>query len=362
LINPNLGSFNVTDKGVSVESRSFDIDSVRYLVVLGAVTAASLLTVPIWLILSPLDTQAVLINTLWCVFNLALVLAACLVAFEQPQLRQSHRLPRELIARIYSDDGQVWEGTTVDISETGTQVLLDIWPNISDRVQLEIFGDYQAVALLDAEIIRASATDSLQTKLAISFVDMTQAQKDDLATVIFSDVRKWYSQSRENADNPWRSLKFILMSLRRAFQELRPANSVKMRKQVEVMSDLRWKGWGSYVQAAMITELGSRDMRLELLGDASTAAMALQDNNPLLHLQVYPQVDSINAYDLMAQVERLELLPKLSNAYSGGANASAALGGQTQLSDYRVALELSFPRSLDQQQQEQIKTLLRQVA
>ena len=361
LLNPNLGSFNVTDKGVSVDSRSFDIDSVRYLVVLGAITAASLLTVPVWLILSPLDTQAVLINTLWCVFNLALVLAACLVAFEQPQLRQSHRLPRELFVKLYSDDGQVWEGTTVDISESGTQVLLEVWPNISDRVQLEIFGDYESVALLDAEIIRASATDTLQTKLAISFVDMSQKQQDDLAVVIYSDVRKWYSQNRENADNPWRSLRFILLSLRRAFQELSPANSVKMRKQVEVMSDLRWKGWGSYVQAAMITELGSRDMRLELLGDASTAAVALQDNHPLLHLQIYPQVDSVHSYDLMAQVERLELIPKLSSTYAGASSKSPA-GNPNQLSDYRVALELSFPVSLDQQQQMQIKTLLKQVA
>ena len=360
LINPNLGSFNVTDKGVSVESRSFDIDSVRYLVVLGAVTAASLLTVPIWLILSPLDRQAVFINTLWCVFNLVLVLAACLVAFEQPQLRQSHRLPRELIARVFSDDGQVWEGTTIDVSETGAQVLLDIWPNVSEQVKVELFGDYGAVALLDGEIIRASATDSLQTKLAINFIEMTQRQKDALTTVIFSDVRKWYSQTRENIDNPWQSLSFILMSLKRAFQELRPASSVKMRKQVEVMSDLRWKGWGSYVQAAMITELGSRDMRLELLGDASTAAIALQDNHPLLHLQIYPQVDSVHSYDLMAQVERLELVPKLS-AYSSG-NPSTSLETPGQLSDYRVALELSFPMSLDQQQQSQIKTLLRQVA
>ncbi len=360
LINPNLGSFNVTDKGVSVESRSFDIDSVRYLVVLGAITAASLLTVPIWLILSPLDTQAVLINTLWCVFNLALVMAACLVAFEQPQLRQSHRLPRELIARVYSDDGQVWEGTTIDVSETGAQILLDIWPNVSDRVQIELFGDYGAIALLEAEIIRASATDSLQTKLATNFINMTQAQQDDLATVIFSDVRKWYSQTREHVDNPWRSLSFILMSLKRAFQELSPANNVKMRKQVEVMSDIRWKGWGSYVQAAMITELGSRDMRLELLGDASTAAIALQDNQPLLHLQVYPQVDSAHSYDLMAQVERLELVPKLSTTYNS-ANSTVAVGNPDQLSDYRVALELSFPMSLDHHQQNQIKTLLRQV-
>ena len=96
---------------------------------------------------------------------------------------------------------------------------------------------------------------------------------------------------------------------------MRPDYSVKMRKQVEVISDLRWKGWGSYVQAAMITELGSRDMRLELLGDASTTAMALQDNHPLLHLQVYPQVDSARSYDLMAQVERLEQVPKIRINY-----------------------------------------------
>ncbi|MEO0868524.1 MAG: PilZ domain-containing protein, partial [Cyanobacteria bacterium J06642_11] len=359
---PNLGSFNVTDKGVSVESRSFDIDSVRYLVVLGAITAASLLTVPIWLILSPLDTQAVLINALWCIFNLALVLAACLVAFEQPQLRQSHRLPRELIVRLYSDDGQEWEGTTVDISETGAQVLLDVWPNVSERIKIDVFGDYGACAHLDAEIVRATATDSLQTKLAINFVDMNQSQQDDLATVIFSDVRKWYSQNRENVDNPWRSLQFILLSLKRAFQEFRPATNYKMRKQVEVMSDLRWKGWGSYVQAAMITELGSRDMRLELLGDATTAAVALQNNNPLLRVQVYPQVDSAQSYDLMAQVERLELIPKLAST-RGVVTPNASLAASpNQLADYRVALELSFPASLDQQQQSQIKALLRQLS
>ncbi|MEM6254523.1 MAG: UDP-forming cellulose synthase catalytic subunit [Cyanobacteria bacterium P01_D01_bin.156] len=361
LLNPNLGSFNVTDKGLSVGSRSFDIDSVRYLVVLGAITAASLLTVPIWLILSPLDTQAVLINAVWCLFNLALVLAACLVAFEQPQLRQSHRLPRELIVKLYSEDGQEWEGTTVDISETGAQILLDVWPNVSEQIKLEIFGDYGAIASLNAEIVRATATDSLQTKLAINFVDMNQTQLDQLAVVIYSDVRKWYSQNRENADNPWRSLKFILMSLQRAFQDLRPANSYKMRKQVEVMSDLRWKGWGSYVQAAMITELGSRDMRLELLGDATTAAVALQDNNPLLRVKVYPKVDSTQSYDLMAQVERLELIPKLTNAYAEVTERTSSRP-HDRLADYRIALELSFPVSLDQQQQNQIKALLRQLS
>ncbi|MEO0434416.1 MAG: hypothetical protein AAF151_22250 [Cyanobacteria bacterium J06656_5] len=63
----------------------------------------------------------------------------------------------------------------------------------------------------------------------------------------------------------------------------------------------------------------------------------------------------------MAQVERLELLPKLSSAYNG-ANAEPGASSPNQLSDYRIALELTFPLSLDQQQEEQIKTLLKQVA
>ena len=217
LINPNLGSFNITYKGVSRYLRSFDIDSVRYLIVLGAITAASFLAVPAWLILSPLDTQAVLLCTIWCAFNLIMIVAACLVAFEQPQLRRSHRLLRKLTVKLYSNDGQEWKGTTIDISETGTQIMFDIEPNVSGQVELVVFGDYGALASLDGEIVRTTTDDSLQTKLAINFIDITQAQQDDLAIVIYSDVREWYSQKLENEDNPARSLKFIWLSLQRIF-------------------------------------------------------------------------------------------------------------------------------------------------
>ncbi|HEY9644278.1 MAG TPA: UDP-forming cellulose synthase catalytic subunit, partial [Coleofasciculaceae cyanobacterium] len=118
LLNPKLGTFNVTDKGLVVTERSFDLESMRYLVILGAVTGASLIAVPFWLIISPSETQAVLINALWCIFNLLLVSAACLAAFEQPQLRRAHRLPRHLPVIIHSDTDRL-TGTTINISESG---------------------------------------------------------------------------------------------------------------------------------------------------------------------------------------------------------------------------------------------------
>src|SRR4028118_1029870 len=140
LVNPKLGSFNVTDKGLSVTKRSFDFESVRYLVIVSAIAAASLLAVPFWLVISPEDTQAVLINSLWCIFNLFLLLAAGFVAFEQSQLRRGHRMPRKLTAVIHSG-GQSWTGQTVDVSESGTQILLDEWANIPDEGKVELVGD-----------------------------------------------------------------------------------------------------------------------------------------------------------------------------------------------------------------------------
>src|SRR5919202_1582656 len=121
LINPKLGSFNVTDKGLSVTKRSFDWESVRGLLVVATLVVISLLAVPFWLILRPEDTEAVLVNGMWCVFNLVLLMAALLVAFEQPQLRVAHRLPRPLSATIYSSD-RTWRGETINVSETGALI------------------------------------------------------------------------------------------------------------------------------------------------------------------------------------------------------------------------------------------------
>ena len=359
LVNPRLGSFNVTDKGLSVDQRSFDVDSVRYLVILGAVTAAALLTVPVWLILSPLDRQAVLINALWCVFNLILLVTACLVAFEQPQLRQAHRLPRQLLAKVHAEDGQAWEGATIDISESGVQILLDVWPNVSDFVQVELIGDYGATAVLNAEIIRARVTESLQTRLAMKFVNLSQQQQDDLAVVIYSDVRRWYSQHREVSDNPLRSLHFIVTSLQRAFQEFRPDSSVKMRKQLQVLTDLRLDSWTGDVYNAMITELGSQDIRLELLGEANAIAATLEEEKPLLYLTVYPQAGDTKTYDLLAKVDKVELVPKLSASKKVPAQAAEPAN---LFANYRVTLELSLPESSDYPQRYKVRALLKQLA
>lgn len=337
LINPRLGSFNVTDKGLTVTERNFDFESVRYLVYLSAIAAASLLSIPFWLVISPQDAQAVLINALWNVFNLFLLLAACLVAFEQPQLRDAHRLPRRISAIIHSGDQQ-WAATTQNVSESGALLLLDEWPNVPDEIRVELIGDYGARVLLDAKIIRAKATSNLQVQIAVQFINLNRTQTDDLVLVLYSDVKEWYSQKREQRDNPVNSFKFIAASIGRVFREFRPESSIAVRKQVQAASYLFWEGWGDVSYPATLTEMGMRDLRLEIEAMEMETIEELQISQPLLSLLVLRQPDDPEPQSLVAQVMRVEVLAGLSD---------------------RAILELSFPSELDRQQKDKIRRLLR---
>jgi cellulose synthase (UDP-forming) len=365
LVNPKLGSFNVTDKGLSVTKRSFDFDSVRYLVIVSAIASASLLSVPFWLLLSPEDTQAVLINALWCIFNLFLLLAACLVAFEQPQLRRAHRLPRKLTARIHSG-GSSWTGQTVDVSESGAQIILDEWPNIPDEVKLELVGDYGARALMNGRVLRAIATSKLQARLFIDFVNPTRSQIDDLTLVIYSDVNEWYSQTRTETDNPLESLKFIATSLKRVFREFRPATGEKVRKQVNAFAQLYWEGWEGHSYTAKVTEIGTQDVRVELEGSNIFNLETMQQTQPLIGLLLSPEADDPQPSSLLAQVETIEELAAIPLTFResvAGRNPAFATRQESPTLEpaeqVRIAIELSFPESLKRQQQAKIQRLLK---
>jgi cellulose synthase (UDP-forming) len=350
LVNPKLGSFNVTDKGLSVTKRSFDFDSVRYLVITSAIASASLLSVPFWLLLSPEDTQAVLINALWCIFNLFLLLAAVLVAFEQPQLRRAHRLPRKLTAVIHSG-GQSWTGHTVDVSESGAQILLDEWPNIPDEIKVELVGDYGARALMNGQVIRAIATSKLQARLFIDFVNPTRTQIDDLTLVLFSDVKEWFSQTRTEVDNPLESLKFIVTSIKRVFREFRPAIGEKVRKQVNAFAQLYWEGWEGHSYTAKVTEIGTQDVRLELDASDVFNLETMQRTQPLIGLLLSQDADNLQPTSLLAQVETIERLDTSPTGKQQELENSASAN--------RIAIELSFPESLRRQQHSKIQRLLK---
>jgi cellulose synthase (UDP-forming) len=336
LINPRLGSFNVTDKGLTVTKRSFDWDSSKGLVLAGAVVATSILAVPLWLILQPEKSEAVLVNMFWSFFNLVLIVSSLLVAFEQPQLRRSHRLERELEAVLYSQD-RTLRGKTINISETGCQIIIEAWADLLDEVDLELIGDFGARAFLKAQVIRATPMNETELMLSLDFNNLTQPQLDALSLVIYSDVKEWYSQNRSTVDDPLQSFRFIAGSLLRSFQERRPAsNNVRIRKNIRAHAQLYWKG---SFYTGIATEIGNRSMRIEVAPGMIPDVEMLREVQPLLGVLLSQDATEPQPKRLLVQVEDVKQV--------------------TDDQGNRVAIDLEFPEQIMPRQQSKIRQLVK---
>ncbi len=341
LINPKLGSFNVTDKGMNVTKRTFDWQSMRGLVVVAILVIASLFAVPYWLLLRPEDWQAVVVNGMWSTFNLILLVAALLVGFEQPQIRTAHRLQRRLPVVISSND-QTIMGETVNISETGALISLESWPNLPDEVQIQIMGDFSARATLTAQVVRLSPVSDTETHLAIDFINPNRAQQDELVLVLYSDVQEWYAQKREYIDQPFASLGFLANSLTRSLRDLTPITTPKkVRKQVRAYGQIYWDG---HFFLGVATELGVTGLRLELeskkaisgdkyLGEKDLNTM--RTVKPLVGLLLSYQADSPSPSRFVGEIASVE-----------------------EDADGNIAIELNFPEKFQQRQSTKVKQLL----
>ncbi|NJP10201.1 MAG: UDP-forming cellulose synthase catalytic subunit [Leptolyngbyaceae cyanobacterium RU_5_1] len=337
IVNPKMGKFNVTDKGLSITKRSFDWRSARPLIIVAIMVAASLIAVPFWLILRPEDQESVLVNAFWSGLNLMLLVSALLVAYEQPELRRAHRLNRELSVVLYSQN-QSWQGKTVDVSETGARIILDSWPNIPDVVELELAGDFNARAFLTAHIVRGVPLNDHQCLLIADFLEPTREQIDALSLVLYSDVREWYSQQRETVDDPLDSLRFIATSLNRSFQDPKPLHGLKIRKRLQVPAHLFWEG---HLYPATLTKAGVNSLQLVLNAQILPNWSILQEKKPIVGLLIPEGVFESSESRLLAIADTLTIQP-IPNSPT----------------DNQIVLELRLPETLRDRQETTIKQIL----
>lgn len=330
LLNPKLGSFNVTEKGMQVTKRSFDWSSVNVLLFVGILSLVSLFAAPYWLLSGLQDTEPVLINSAWCVVNAGLLIASILVALEQPQLRKAHRLARKLRTTLYSGK-ETFSGMTQDISESGAQVVLNSWPNLADRIDVEIQGDTATRVHLSGRVTRVIPRSENEVLVAIAFEDMSVAQEDALTLVIYSDVEEWYSQKRVKADRPFHSIAFLYTSLVRAFRDPKPIASEEIRRHVDAPVQIYTQG--QYLPAKA-QEINSRTLQLVMPGEqASMIHPEILDKGQAVGLLVSTDENS-SPTQVVARVEEIVYATET------------------------IVLELSFPTVLDVRQRERIDYLL----
>ena len=139
LINPKLGTFNVTAKGGLVANPYFDWLISRPNGFLAALNLVGLVIGVFRLFFwNSHEPATVAINLFWTVYNLLILGAALGVAAESRQVRRTHRVVTSLPATLYLGNGQVLKAECIDFSMTGVglQLASDVQLAVGDRVQV----------------------------------------------------------------------------------------------------------------------------------------------------------------------------------------------------------------------------------
>ncbi|BAY86670.1 cellulose synthase catalytic subunit [Calothrix parasitica NIES-267] len=345
LINPKLGTFNVTDKGVNITKRSFNWKSMIGLTIVTALVILALLSVPYWVLLRPEDWEAVLVNTIWCVLNLILLVSALLVAYEQPQIRRQHRLQRRLRAEI-SNSKQTIIGETINVSESGALIAFNTELNLPDEIDIELTGDFGQKVSLTARIVRLTPINNTRTHIAIDFVNLTQSQQDNLSLVLYSDVEEWYCQKRKYADRPLASLGFLSTSFLRSLKDIQASSPQLVRKKVIAYSELYLDGDrfdGS------ISELGVTGLRLKLNSTKAKSSIKKLDQNDLQNIEAIKPLVGL----MLSKNKTIDI----------GQSGRFIAEVQTVEKDSTggITIDLKFPDKFQQQQSPKIKQFLEQL-
>ena len=233
LINPKLGKFNVTAKGGIVKRSFFDVRIAQpFLVLLFFNILGLLVAIPRFFIWDKDRPGTVLMNCVWCFFNIIVLGVCAAVSREMQQLRHHVRIKIVTAVTVKLADGRVVQGETIDLSSGGTAIRvsepIEITPGETARLTFpmpNVEADLPAIIVL-----------SEQTTLRARFNELTIPEQELLTMVLYSRADTWlgWGESRE-IDQPMASLgrifaisfKGLKMTFLSLFFKEKPAPKVK---------------------------------------------------------------------------------------------------------------------------------------
>ncbi len=230
LINPKLGKFNVTAKGGVVKKTFFDSRIAQpFLILLLFNIAGLVIAIPRFLIWDRDRPGTVLMNVIWCCFNVVILGVCVAVAREMRQLRTTVRIGivTSVVARMpdgtpisgqtinivtpnhgTTRDGRPLPAETIDMSSGGTSIrfpeAVDLLPNTQVRLTFPHPAPQTEVP--------AYVVSSEGSVLRLRFESLTIAEQEVLTMVLYSRADSWLSgaEPRKN-DNVLRSMGSIFM-------------------------------------------------------------------------------------------------------------------------------------------------------
>ena len=217
LINPKLGSFNVTAKGGVVNRSFFDTRIAQPFLLMLFLNFCGILMaipryfyVPLWpfsLAYDGTHPGTIVMNLIWTVFNIIVLGVATAVAWESQQRRQTVRVAMTVPADVVLADGTVVQGATADLSTGGCRINIDrsFTALPGESVKL-VFPVLDGDATLPATVVSADGRS-----LRAQFDPLTLQEEEALTMVLYSRADTWlgWGEARE-PDRPLVSLLRIL--------------------------------------------------------------------------------------------------------------------------------------------------------
>jgi cellulose synthase (UDP-forming) len=232
LINPKIGSFNVTAKGGMVQSEFFDWKiALPYVVILGLNLVGFGFGVVRLFSWNLFEWGTVSFNLLWTAYNVMLLGAALAVALETRQVRRNWRVQRVIPAMIKLPTGRTMVCETEDFSEGGLAL------NLPAAVAVAT-GSVVTISLFRGErefTLPARVVFNQGVVLRVRFEDMSLDDYRSLVAATFSRSDAWQRWLPDTeTDHPIRGLQevfaFSLEGIRRIVRSIREATPWRRRK------------------------------------------------------------------------------------------------------------------------------------
>lgn len=212
LVNPRLGKFNVTSKGGVVRRSFFDRRIALPYVLLLALNIFGLYKAGQRYIADPAHHDTVMMNSVWTLYNVAILSVAASVAWERRQRRSQVRVDLRIPFILTTADNRWIAGETAHLSLRGTAGKLDGPARFArgSRVMLSLDGP-ESRCDIPALVVQSDGRGQ-----HFFFPSLTLAQERFLVNLVYSRPEAWvYWHRSRPADHALISLaRILLLSLR----------------------------------------------------------------------------------------------------------------------------------------------------
>mgnify|MGYP002623745191 CR=1 FL=1 len=217
LLRPKAWAFGVTRKGFDADGPYYDWRSARPVFAFIAVNLLAVLFIGYRANMQPDEGSAILINSVWSVYNLIILGACVFVAYEQPAQGSLWRHERQLPMRIVPEGANPLWSETRELSIEGVQATLPAGTEVPRRGRLDLYYEFGGSYGLPFETTwRRDASDG-STEVGLRFTPLDFDQQCEVYQAIFGSAANWIDTHFED-DRPLRSFGRVIATPFRAWR------------------------------------------------------------------------------------------------------------------------------------------------